>query len=637
MLNSRLIIETPYDQAGIVTGYADKVKYQSDQYLHLDLLGGGTSIISVIKAYADSYKSSAVKTLLDCRDYFVTQALAATLTSTLYTDSTQQTLTSHAAKAVSTVTTKAVYPSVIRDKDQPLSSSFGTLAYYFLFINPEGYPTDYLTKLLNYVWGLLGLRYDASPKDRITKLYKLLGKTNGIDKAAETALKTALAATEGSPNYASLLHARRNFLTTADVTNFSLRLLTGKYAAELYPIFAAVLPEEEYKKLAVYRSNVISVLRPVGFNLLLSAFVVEGYLRAAQYISGLPNTITSMSLDDFLINENLRSTHGSSIASHLATAYDALDFIQTYNLYDAGDANTLLSFIYNWTPPSINAKDSTRLYTLFDTIDIDKNTRQVFTDSLLEELSQLPPVGNESINLEASSTASKVSLSATNFSSSSPPIIAFVTSSSTTTPKSFNAVASAPSSFTSNTIAVDVDSNRSLAAVAITGTGIRDGQTIDLSELNNIRSSNTPNVSVSNVQVIEGTVIPDVGDTVSGLISQQASKYYLFNYLTATSRPRGSSTAQYEAQGVRPEVLSTAQIESTFGYRQEGYLDEYAGRMAGLTQQQKEVHVDSELKVLKGWAGAIKQITNSIAAPPIVDELPTVDELPGGDVDFTLD
>jgi hypothetical protein len=617
MFNSRLIVETPYDQSGIVTGYSDRAKYQSDQYLHLDLLGGGTNLISVIKAYSDSYRASNIKTLLDCRDYFVAKALIVTLRSSLYTDATRQQLTSHAQKAVSRVTTKAVYPEVLKNKDQVFADSFGSLAYYFLFVKPEGYPTEYITKLLTYVWGLLGISYTALPKDRITKLYKLLGRTKDIDKLAQDAIKQVLSAQPVSDLYPALIQARRNFITEADVTNFSLRILTGKYSTELFPLFAAALPEEQYKKLAVYKSNIISVLRPVGFNLLLNSFIVEGYLKAAQYISGLPDNLTSRSLDDFLANEEFKTTHGAVVAGHLATSYDALDFLQSYSLYaDFGsEPEDLLAFIYSWTPPAVYAKDPTRLYTLFDTIDIDKNTRKLFTNNLLSELAQLAPVGAESLSLESSATANKISLTAINFSSNSTPIIAFVESSATKAPSSISSVSNTTTSFTNNAVIVDVDSNRSIGAVALTGSGLQDGVVLSLADLNRFRSEETPDVSVSNVQVIEGTVIPDgISEEVADLTTQQANRYYLFNYLTATSRPRGSVESRYESQGIKPEVLNTAQIESTFGYRQEGYIDEYAGRMAGLTEQQKEVHAQSELQVLKEWATAIKQITEGIGS-----------------------
>ncbi len=615
MLNSRLIIETPYDQSGIVTGYSDKAKYQSDQYLHLDLLGGGTNLISVIKAYSDSYRASNIKSLLDCRDYFIAKALMATLRSSLYTDDTQQQLTSHAEKAVSSVMTKAVYPEVLKNKDQVFADSFGSLAYYFLFVKPDGYPTEYLTKLLTYVWGLLGISYTALPKDRITRLYRLLGKTRDIDKVAQDAIKQVLTAGPQSDLHPALIQARRNFITQADVTNFSLRVLTGKYSTELFPLFAAALSEEQYDKLAVYKSNIISVLRPVGFNLLLNAFVVEGYLKAAQYISGLPDNLTSRTLDDFLADESLKIVHGATVASHLATSYDALDFMQSYNLYaDLGsEPEDLLAFTYSWTPPAVYAKDPTRLYTLFDTIDIDKNTRKLFTNNLLSELAQLQPVGTESLSLESSATANKISLTATNFSSDSTPIIVFVESSATLAPSSISFATNVTTSFTNNTVIVDVDSNKTIGAVALTGTGLQDGVVLSLNDLTRYRSEETTDVSVSNVQVIEGTVIPDgLSQDVADLIAQQANRYYLFNYLTATSRPRGSVESRYESQGIKQEVLSTAQIESTFGYRQEGYLDEYAGRMAGLTEQQKEVHAQSELQVLKIWATAIKQITEGI-------------------------
>lgn len=633
MLNSRLIIDLPYDQASIVTGYADKLKQQSDQYLHLDLLGGSTNLIAVIKAYSDSYNQSTYKTLLDCRDYFVAKALGTTLQSTLFTDNTKQRLTAHAYKAVSTVTSRAVYPQNIKERDQPLAAPFGCLAYYFLYVNPDGYPTEYLTKLLTYIWGLLGISYNTLPKDRITKLFKLIGKTSNLDELATSAIKQVLSAQSGSDLYSALTQARRYFITEADVNDFSLRILTGKYSEHLYPLFAAALPEREYDKLTVYKNNIKSILRPAGFNLLLNALVVEGYLKAANYISGLSDSLTSMALDDFLASETLVEAHGRSIAANLATTYDALDFITTYRLFETVEnPDTLLTFIYNFTPPAIYSRDDTRLFTLFNTIDIDKNNRKVFTDSLLKELSELGPVGQESITLSSSTTAKKVGLTATNYSSSSSPVIVFVTSQSTATPQDVALTTSTVSNFTSTSVVADVDSNQSIVAVALTGSRLANGSTINLNELTTLRSDSSPNVSVSNTQVVEATVIPDgLSRQVNDYITDQSTNYYLYNYLTATSRPRGSVNSRYESQGVRPDALDTAQIESNFGYRQEGYLDEYAARMAGLTKQQKEVHINSELKVLEEWANSIKQITDSVAAPPIIDEV--VDD----SIDFVLD
>lgn len=613
MINSRLFLDTPYSQSRIVTGYGDKDGYQSDQYLHLDLLGGGTNLISVIKAYAESYTSSPVKSLLDCRDYFIAKALIATLKSVLYTDSTQQALTSHANKAVSDITTKVVYPELLKDQDLTFAGTFGSLAYYFLYVKPDGYPTDYLTKLLRYVWGILGISYTSPLKDRITKLHKLLGKTTKLDQMATSAMKTALSADNSSPLYSALIHARRNFLTESDVSNFSTRLLTGKYSKEVFPIFAAVLPKDQYDQLAVYKSNITSIFRPAGFNLLLNAIVVEGYLKSAVYISELPESVTSMSLDSFLSNETLKREHSNVIASNLASSYDAIDFVQTYNLYEESteSSKALLGLIYNLSTEILPADAPTRLSTLTNTFDINKDTRQIFTNTLLEELSQLPPTGRATLSIQSSSTANKTSLTATNFTDDQTPIIAFVVSSVTTAPKSYSEVPNTKTTFASKTLVTPVDSNEVLASVALTGSGFSEGALITLDELAKARSDS--NVSVSNVQVIENTIIPNsLKDEVIALITEQATKYFLYNFLTATSIPRGSEDARYEAQGVKPTVLSTAQIESTFGYRQEGYIDEYAGRMAGLTKQHKEAHANSEVLVLKEWAEALKQITEEI-------------------------
>ena len=615
MLSSRLIIDMPYDQQKFVTGYADKLKYEADQYLHLDLIGASTNIISIIRAYAQSYTQSNIKTVLDCRDYFIARALINTLRTTLFTDVTRQSLTAHTSKSISAVTTKAVYPSSIRDKDQVLGDSFGSLAYYFLFVKPEGYPSQYLNKLLSYVWSLLGINYTQLPKDRIKKLFRLLGKTDSIDSLAGTAIKQVLAATPGSDLYAALIQLRRGFITLGDVNSFSLRILTGKYSEALYPLFAAALSEAEYNKLAVYRSNIISVLRPAGFNLLLNSFIVEGYLKAADYISGLPDTLTAMSLDDFLDNKDLKQTHSGVIASHLATAYDALDFIQTYNLYSniGEEAFNLLAFIYSWTPPAVYAKDDTRLYTLFDTIDIDRNTQQVFTNNLLTELSQLQPIGAEYLEVKASGNGSRLNITASNFTTTQAPIIIFVLSDTTAAPQVVSSTTTEGNNTTAKTLIVDVNSNQSIAAFAATNTRLQDGDTVSLTTLTSMRSDDYPTVSTSNVQIIEGTIIPDgIATEVNELITEQAQRYYNYNYITASSRPRGSVAGRYEAQGVTPDVLDTAQIKNSFGYRQEGYLDEYAGRMAGLAQQQKEVHINSELQVLKSWANSIKQITGAV-------------------------
>lgn len=365
MLNSYLIVDLPYDQYGIVTGYSDSAQYDSDKYMHLDLLGGVTNYISVIKAYTDSYRLSNVKSLLDCRDYFLSKALIATLHSALYFDDTKQSLTAHAYKSVSAVTTKAVYPRVLRERDQSICAAFGTLAYYFLFVKPDGYPSQYLNKLLIYVWGLLGLDYNTTPKSRLTKLYRLLGRTKDIDRLAAEAVKKALNAPVGSDEYVAAVHTRRNFITQTDAADFSLRVLTGKYSDELYPVFAAILSPQKYDQLSIYRNNVRSLFRPVGFNLLLNAFVTEGYLRAADYISGLAESQYNVSLDGFLnagaANENQRHT----IASHLATSYDALSFIETYNLFKPSESSVvLLDHIYKWTPPAVYAQDPTRLFAL---------------------------------------------------------------------------------------------------------------------------------------------------------------------------------------------------------------------------------------------------------------------------------
>lgn len=246
------------------------------------------------------------------------------------------------------------------------------------------------------------------------------------------------------------------------------------------------------------------------------------------------------------------------------------------------------------------------------TIDIDKNTRTIFVEDLLTELATMPPSGVDSVMLNTSVTATKVGFIARNLTSLSVPAVVFISSGSTSAPTSFNQNITGSDEVS---VSAGLDTSSALAAVAVTGTTFTNGSVIDLAQLAELKSGADANVSTSEVKVVSGnTINDDPSGYVVDLIARQATDYYQYNHITATSRPRGSINSKYEAQGIKSDSLDTAQISSTFGYREDGYLDEYAARMAGLTQQHKEVHIKSELKVLKEWASSIKLITDSIGA-----------------------
>jgi hypothetical protein len=615
MLNSRLLLDLPYDQSRVAIGYRDIDTYKDDQYAHLDLLGYRTALINAADIYADSYDSVSTKTVLHFRDYLISKAITYTLRSLIYTDNQATSLTAHTDKALTFNTTQSLYSNNLRDRDNRLGDKLGSLAYYLIYVDTEGYPIEYLERLLTYVWGLVGLNYSALPKDRLKRLFKLIGRSSELDNIVLTGLDKVLAAKSGDDEYVALLETRRNFITKQDASDYSMRVLTGKYTSSLLPILASVLSEQQNRLVAGYTSNVLSMFKPIGFNLLVQSFAVEGLVKAAKAINALPESQLNRPLTEFLSSAS--DSEKSSVAAALATTVDALEFMTEYNIYNnlTDEAEKILEITYAWTPPAVYAKDPIRLYSLFDTRDINSNNASRAANTLAKELTQLGALGSKSLSVSSSAnyTSSSV-ITAVNNTDTSSLIIFFVIGNSLIPASSVNVIPTKPNAATTTKQAkVSIPDDGAIAVVAASDIPIADGTELRVDQFIQLRNyiKETGQGSISEVLVVESLPTPEPASTaVNELVSDQFTNYSLYNRLTATSVPRGSVNSRYESQGVTMDALTTGQITQSYGYREEGYLDEYAGRMAGLSRQQKNTHINSEVRVLKSWAKALKDIAN---------------------------
>ena len=633
MLNSRLLIDLPYDQSRVAIGYQDIDTYKDDQYAHLDLLGYRTGLINAADTYAESYDNVSTKTVLHFRDYLISRAITYTLRSLIYTDNQATTLTAHTDKALTSNTTQALYGSNLRDRDNKLGDKLGSLAYYLIYVDTEGYPIEYLERLLTYVWGLVGLNYTALPKDRLNRLFKLIGRSSELDNIVLAGLDKVLAAKPGDDEYVALLETRRNFITRQDASDYSMRVLTGKYTSSLLPVLASVLSEEQNKLVAGYTSNVLSMFKPIGFNLLVQSFAVEGLVKAARAINALPESQLNRPLTEFLLSAS--DSEKSSVAAALATTVDALEFMTEYGIYNnlGDEAEKILEITYAWTPPAIYAKDPTRLYSLFDTRDINSNNASRASNTLAKELTQLGALGSKSLGVSSSAnyTSSSV-VTAINNTDTSSLVIFFVLGDSLVPASTLTVIPTKPNAATTTKqVKVTIPADGAIAVVAASDIPIADGTELRLDQFIQLRDyiKETGQGSISEVLVVESLPTPEsASSAVDELVTDQFINYSLYNRLTATSVPRGSVNSRYESQGVTMDALTTGQITQSYGYREEGYLDEYAGRMAGLSRQQKNVHLNSEVKVLKSWAKALKDIVNPSSIIPDSGGLPGLDELP---------
>jgi len=622
MLNSRLLLDLPYDQSRVATGYRDIDTYKDDQYAHLDLLGYRTALINAADIYADSYDSVSTKTVLHFRDYLISKAITYTLRSLIYTDNQATSLTAHTDKALTFNTTQSLYSNNLRDRDNRLGDKLGSLAYYLIYVDTEGYPIEYLERLLTYVWGLVGLNYSALPKDRLKRLFKLIGRSSELDNIVLTGLDKVLAAKPGDDEYVALLETRRNFITKQDASDYSMRVLTGKYTSSLLPILASVLSEQQNRLVAGYTSNVLSMFKPIGFNLLVQSFAVEGLVKAARAINALPESQLNRPLTEFLSSAS--DSEKSSVTAALATTVDALEFMSEYNIYSnlADETEKILEITYAWTPPAAYAKGPTRLYSLFDTRDINTNNASRAANTLAKELTQLGALGSKSLSVSSSAnyTSSSV-ITAVNNTDTSSLIIFFVIGNSLIPASSVNVIPTKSSAATTKLnaatttkqVKVSIPDDGAIAVVAASDIPIADGTELRVDQFIQLRDyiKETGQGSISEVLVVESLPTPEPASTaVNELVSDQFTNYSLYNRLTATSVPRGSVNSRYESQGVTMDALTTGQITQSYGYREEGYLDEYAGRMAGLSRQQKNTHINSEVRVLKSWAKALKDIAN---------------------------
>lgn len=618
MLESHLLLDLPYDPLRMMLGYEDVARATNDRYTHLDHLTQSSSLLDVAADYANSFDISRNKTLLHFRDYLIAKSLIYLLRPAIYTSDNAQNLTAHTNKVIQRHPTSQFYSKSLSDStDRRFGGLLGTLGYYYKYADSSGYPIDYINSLLRYIWSINGLNYDDPPSARIARFYRLVGREDGFDDLVSRTIDRLFSIKDPSDDdYPILLYARRNYLSVEDGRQFNRKLLLGKYNQALMVCLAALLDERVFKRLDGYATNLLSVNKPAGFNLLLHALIVEGLIKAASAISAIPEEYLELSIADFIIDDKMLE-YKANISAPLATALDSLDFMTQNRLYQsaASEYEALRKLIYAWTPPAVTRRAGTRLYTLFDTVDIDSNDYTNSQPDYYDQIVTLSPVGSKALFLSSNgSFTGQAAYTAANLSDDVQPVVVFITRDRQQPNARVREVRTdlVSRSYKAETrIIVDNFDQRPLVAAALTGVTVDNGSYLsaeDFMSLRQVVMAEEGDGAISNIEVVEPFFEPDnITDAVDTEARRQLNSYSTYNRLS-NSTPRGSSASRMESNGLTGNDLTVSQIKDIYNYKKANYLDEYAGRMSGLMKQHKDVHISSEVKKLQSWASSIRDI-----------------------------
>lgn len=437
MLNSRLLTELPYSPERLIFGYPDNDTSETDQVIHLEYLGLGSKLLMAADAYAESYDTAQLKTVLHFRDYLISKALLLTTDSVLYKNEQATELTAHARQVYKQSPDKEFYPYF------PLNSTvearfadlLGTLAHYYTYLDGDGYPLDYLNELLSFIWGLVGLDYAELPEVRLQRLFSLVGRDLDFDSLVMTELTNLFNIKDPThENYDILLYARRNFLTVTDGTNFTQRVMTGTYSEELITVLAALLKPKDYEKVIRYVTNTLSILRPIGFNGLVQAIAVEGLVKAAESIDQLPAEQSSRLLNDYLTDEEILEER-RSVIEPLYRTMDSLEYLsREVEIEEASlEYEAVSPIYYSWNAASPDVPGTADLkvgdlYKVLVTRDEQSAPRPLNVVTYYSEFKELTPTGPAAVQLTTSGDyTDEVVYTASNYTTNDKPSLIFIT------------------------------------------------------------------------------------------------------------------------------------------------------------------------------------------------------------------
>jgi hypothetical protein len=183
MINSRLLLDYPYNQESLATGAQDISRYNNQMQQHLEYLGLSVEALTIIKDYTQSYEN--LNTLEGLKDYLIAKAYLFSLRSVLYKDQSAIQTTDHVSRVIETTNKNSLFPNV-NINNQRMAGPLGSLAYYFLFTDTNTDPVECLQNLLKTIWGMTGIDYNLSPSERINKIDLLTRRRDYFDSQVES-------------------------------------------------------------------------------------------------------------------------------------------------------------------------------------------------------------------------------------------------------------------------------------------------------------------------------------------------------------------------------------------------------------------------------------------------------------------
>lgn len=649
VLESRLTIDLPYQPSKLVGSYgSDVVLSKSQQMAHLSYLGLRTQVLEEAHAYGGSFDNAQNKTLLHYRDYLISRALNLSLKSALFKEPDATSLTNHAYKVAVRHPNNEYYPPATISTAYEVEARFGDLlgspAHYLQYSNTDGYPLDYLSEMLEFVWGANGLDYADSPTARLEELMRLCGYQKSFDNEVFSLISSLFSITDSEhEHYPLLLMARRNFLKEQDALNFTARLLTGQYADVILVLLAALMPSQKFGLLNKFVNNISSVAKPCGLPLLVQSFAIEGLVKAAWGINNLPEQQVSRLLADYLADETLSDQTRLIVWEPLTLSVAAINYLQAIQPSTELEAEqvALQKMSRSWQPRNLTPEQLRErlgginpLSTLYDFTNLepdnltDPNTPPPieFSSDIYGQLSVLTAVGFSGLQLSGNADYSdEVVYSAVDYTSSLSPTILFVS----VDPNKEDFVSNPSritrpdlvSSMGQSSIAVSNKGDVPVVAVAVSGSLNRTpGEVISLQQFVDLRAqvaaaAALPDAESATYQGVSSPIITypySVPEPTSSFLAptlgRQIRNYYLFNQMNATNSPRGSFSSRVEAQGLKASQISTSDTKKFFFTKRRGATQDYLERLSGFLLQQNDIHVESEVEVLREWVESVQPI-----------------------------
>lgn len=351
-------------------GYESTGRYDTEQRRALTIILKQSAFIKEAFKYEKSYSQTKNKTLLHYRDYLVSKAAEAFVFNCQFTSSLRNDLTNQSKKVWSTNSFDDIWDYIPPEPElveQPNKywGELGTLAFYSQYVNQGAYLPEVMHSTLRLTWALLGTSYDLLPKERVRELKTALKLEDTFLDLIKLKAVSLFSLTDADENYFALQQARRQGLSIGDYDLLQQRLLLGEYSSKIFEVLTPLLSLNESNKLSNIASSSLAIFKPVGFQLVLQAFIAEAYLQAAITLSNLDRDSQLTSLEVFQTSNTFNSVK-EQIAGYFTLAYDAYYVLSLFStrLETSQSLTELNRDILSWLSSSGKVIDSDSDYRL---------------------------------------------------------------------------------------------------------------------------------------------------------------------------------------------------------------------------------------------------------------------------------